>query len=802
ETPRMCDSGRANLPSYPARTVLLGRECTFPRFCEHRKPPLVHGICASSMDEKIMRVPDNARVVCSFLLAHRLIIPLSDYGGRCFIMENYESQGEILRSRGYFLVLSRYFAPFRTKRHFLRIRHRVGRASLASAMYNMIGRLFKKSFLFTGDPCDTSSNEAEHLLHLLYERRCFRNVYDVIKTNHSCSFFFFFFLESRVCPMYRYATDSVRNYLHAATTRARNELYAQQRQKQQQQRQQESDFGRYTAGRERIKVYIRYITVSVATLHSSAKAATRERKIHIWSKLFECDICYKSFGEKTTLKSHLMTLVYVRTRCYACHKRARSSSNSSNNDDEAVAIVQVAKDILCKRVPFVSRRCSLRTERYGSARDITVQISSSVQQPKDLVCPRERKKGPSPFLADAESRGYRRPSRPKQAHSGSYMEREQRVNEHPRTLHMRAELLSIITCYIILYIIYMYANDAVSFYAIVAQAAATAAAVIMPFVNEPADKRYKCIMCILCKMSRRRDIFIRLVIARPRAPVSRGKSFFEQWQQWQQRVRNYASMYSLYCSASAAAYTCYMLGVECSWLPRYHTLAPSANSLRDAMYTRDTLYTYTAGAICACSSAALLICYRTAIYICDYNTYCRQAVFAIKLKDNTTWRYSLLLIHVLRVCMCINHWENQEAVSRLLLTFDPGSRTKQRETEDMPKPTCCGVFSVAFLYTYSHEAKNIAEEIDAEIKMPRLANIQKNRSNYPCDSAEDYYRKAIFIPLLDNVIEDLKITHIHHECILQCLARDRLREMKFAPCARQRAEARISAFIYTCKIDA
>ncbi|CAB0033528.1 unnamed protein product [Trichogramma brassicae] len=35
--------------------------------------------------------------------------------------------------------------------------------------------------------------------------------------------------------------------------------------------------------------------------------------------------------------------------------------------------------------------------------------------------------------------------------------------------------------------------------------------------------------------------------------------------------------------------------------------------------------------------------------------------------------------------------ENQEAVSRLLLTFDPGSHTKQRETEDMPKPTCCGV---------------------------------------------------------------------------------------------------------------
>lgn len=64
--------------------------------------------------------------------------------------------------------------------------------------------------------------------------------------------------------------------------------------------------------------------------------------------------------------------------------------------------------------------------------------------------------------------------------------------------------------------------------------------------------------------------------------------------------------------------------------------------------------------------------------------------------------------------------------------------------------------SVEVFSNIFEEAKNIAEEIDAEIKVPRLANIQKNRSNYPCDSAEDYYRKAIFIPLLDHVIEDLK----------------------------------------------
>ncbi|CAB0042094.1 unnamed protein product, partial [Trichogramma brassicae] len=52
--------------------------------------------------------------------------------------------------------------------------------------------------------------------------------------------------------------------------------------------------------------------------------------------------------------------------------------------------------------------------------------------------------------------------------------------------------------------------------------------------------------------------------------------------------------------------------------------------------------------------------------------------------------------------------ENQEAVSRLLLTFDPGSRTKQRETEDMPKPTCCGVLVWRFCTPIAHVNKQIS----------------------------------------------------------------------------------------------
>ncbi|CAB0041725.1 unnamed protein product [Trichogramma brassicae] len=35
------------------------------------------------------------------------------------------------------------------------------------------------------------------------------------------------------------------------------------------------------------------------------------------------------------------------------------------------------------------------------------------------------------------------------------------------------------------------------------------------------------------------------------------------------------------------------------------------------------------------------------------------------------------------------HWKIKKQSADCLLTFDPGSRTKQRETEDMPKPTCC-----------------------------------------------------------------------------------------------------------------
>ncbi|CAH0555163.1 unnamed protein product [Brassicogethes aeneus] len=54
------------------------------------------------------------------------------------------------------------------------------------------------------------------------------------------------------------------------------------------------------------------------------------------------------------------------------------------------------------------------------------------------------------------------------------------------------------------------------------------------------------------------------------------------------------------------------------------------------------------------------------------------------------------------------------------------------------------------------KAKNLAQELDSSIEIPRIVKRQKHRANYSSVTAEQYYRKAIFIPLLDYVILDLQ----------------------------------------------
>ncbi|XP_050513305.1 52 kDa repressor of the inhibitor of the protein kinase-like [Diabrotica virgifera virgifera] len=54
------------------------------------------------------------------------------------------------------------------------------------------------------------------------------------------------------------------------------------------------------------------------------------------------------------------------------------------------------------------------------------------------------------------------------------------------------------------------------------------------------------------------------------------------------------------------------------------------------------------------------------------------------------------------------------------------------------------------------EICGIADELSIEIKLPRLAKKQRNRENYPCENPQDYFKRSIYIPILDNVIEDLQ----------------------------------------------
>lgn len=58
--------------------------------------------------------------------------------------------------------------------------------------------------------------------------------------------------------------------------------------------------------------------------------------------------------------------------------------------------------------------------------------------------------------------------------------------------------------------------------------------------------------------------------------------------------------------------------------------------------------------------------------------------------------------------------------------------------------------------SFFEEVKNIANDIGVEIKMPRVARIQRNRDNYPVNGPETYFRQAVYIPVLDNVMTDLK----------------------------------------------
>lgn len=55
------------------------------------------------------------------------------------------------------------------------------------------------------------------------------------------------------------------------------------------------------------------------------------------------------------------------------------------------------------------------------------------------------------------------------------------------------------------------------------------------------------------------------------------------------------------------------------------------------------------------------------------------------------------------------------------------------------------------------KAQNLASKVGTELKKPRIAGTQRNRSNVQTDSTEEYFRISVFIPFLDFLISEISI---------------------------------------------
>lgn len=67
------------------------------------------------------------------------------------------------------------------------------------------------------------------------------------------------------------------------------------------------------------------------------------------------------------------------------------------------------------------------------------------------------------------------------------------------------------------------------------------------------------------------------------------------------------------------------------------------------------------------------------------------------------------------------------------------------------------------------EAKELANLLQLELTMPRIATAQKNRQNPPAANPEDYFRISIFIPCIDDLISGLSERFLAHEAIIASL---------------------------------
>ena len=50
---------------------------------------------------------------------------------------------------------------------------------------------------------------------------------------------------------------------------------------------------------------------------------------------------------------------------------------------------------------------------------------------------------------------------------------------------------------------------------------------------------------------------------------------------------------------------------------------------------------------------------------------------------------------------------------------------------------------------------DLGSDLGTEPSVPRMASRQRHRENTPHDSAEEYYRPALFVPFLDHITQEM-----------------------------------------------
>lgn len=68
------------------------------------------------------------------------------------------------------------------------------------------------------------------------------------------------------------------------------------------------------------------------------------------------------------------------------------------------------------------------------------------------------------------------------------------------------------------------------------------------------------------------------------------------------------------------------------------------------------------------------------------------------------------------------------------------------------------------------EAEQLAKEIGTEMTVPRVTARQTHRDTYQVESAEDYYRVAVFIPFLDDLVQQLDSRFLKQRDAIQAIA--------------------------------